>query len=547
MNFIEAHKITSNFQGGEGLPYVFALSGTYEPFDLFLKAAAAQKGWMAKPEYLPFNTLKQTLAQSRQSAYKEVFVLFPWDFIGEYDWRSGIPEKPLPLENLIRDAQWVADKLRERENTHILFAPVPVPPIYAEPLKNAILDQTVRSLATEIGSVFLEPNCFGLSSYLSTGCPIGGKHLGPVAIKATDMVLNSLNTNPRPKVLVTDLDNVMWNGVVGEDGFDEISYTPEGKGYKHYLYQTMLKRLKQSGIILAAVSRNDPEDALPPFQTNQMCLNAEDFASIIASYNPKSSQIIELSHHLNLCLASFVFIDDNDIELAEVKEAVPDITCLKFPENDEKIPDLLTKMSEIFACKEEEITDEDLRRTEMYKTRLKSLAPVVGEGGDLTEFLANLQMTLKIHDRSKGDRSRAIQLINKTNQFNLNGRRQSDEYVGDILGKGGRLLTASLSDRHGGHGEVLACLITEDEEIESLVMSCRVFQRRAEYAFISWILSQPIQPCRLQFEKTNRNEPFRMFIDSTSFDENNGKIEINAAQFLKTHEKDFKLFTVIEP
>src|SRR5205807_9392025 len=105
------------------------------------------------------------------------------------------------------------------------------------------------------------------------------------------------------------------------------------------------------------------------------------------------------------------------------------------------------------------------------------------------------RMTLTIHDRTRGDRARAVQLIDKTNQFNLNGRRYTDEDIGKILNAGGRLFGVTLSDRTGSHGEILACLIGADGVVQALVMSCRVVRRRVAYAFLAW-LGAPLAPAR---------------------------------------------------
>ncbi len=158
------------------------------------------------------------------------------------------------------------------------------------------------------------------------------------------------------------------------------------------------------------------------------------------------------------------------------------------------------------------ITEEDKQRTELYRRRLEGMVPSDLAGGDVTGFLRSLDMELRLHDRGKGDRARAVQLINKTNQFNLNGRRWQDEEVADLLERGGALWTATLSDRTGGHGEILSCLIGPDGAVESLVMSCRVLERKVEYAFLAWLSDNLGRALALRYEPTDRNEPLRKFL-----------------------------------
>ena len=156
-------------------------------------------------------------------------------------------------------------------------------------------------------------------------------------------------------------------------------------------------------------------------------------------------------------------------------------------------------------------------------------------------------MTLTIHDQGRGDRTRAVQLINKTNQFNLNGHRMTDEQVGAMLEAGGRLFGATLADRTGNHGEVLTCLVAPDGTIASFVMSCRVLQRRVEYAFFAWLAAQPTPPVALQWESTARNEPFRQFLSDVAGPLNGaGLVRLDPATVTKRYAQDLALFTVCQ-
>jgi FkbH-like protein len=339
----------------------------------------------------------------------------------------------------------------------------------------------------------------------------------------------------------------MWRGVIGEDGIDGIRYSPEGVGFRHFLYQTFLAKLKREGTLLAAVSRNDPELALAPFLTEQMTLRVEDLVVIAASYNAKSSQIRSIANQLNLGLESFVFVDDNPIEIEEVSQALPELTTVMFPANDDELPKFFETLSTLFG--RAAVTTEDAERTEMYRRRFEGMLPASSEGADLTNFLRGLEMSMIIHDRSEGDYTRAVQLINKTNQFNLNGRRVSGDDVGATLAAGGRLYGVTLNDRTGSHGEVLACLIDAGGTVRSLVMSCRVFQRRLEYAFLSWLTGEENAPKDLEFSATERNEPMRLFLRDPAFSQqtSEGMINIDADEFSNRHAGDFALFVVTAP
>jgi len=542
VNFLEAHRLASSFAGGPTLEFLFGVSGTPDKLAVFFAAAGAKRGRSVQIRSLPFNTLGQTLLAEPVTGELEVFLLFPWDFVPEADWRSGLPSSPLDLAALQDRAQTIGHLIERRKMARILYVPATVPPLFANPATTANLEIWLATLARALGADLLASDVFSLASYLSTGSPFAGTRLGEVAELVVDRALG--NSTEPAKVLVTDLDNVLWRGVIGEDGIDGISYTQEGVGFRHFLYQSVLAKLKREGTLLAAVSRNDPELAHAPFRNGRMTLREEDFVVIVASYNAKSSQINEIARQLNLGLESFVFVDDNPIEIEEVSSALPGVRTVHFPANDDGLPAFFARLSALFA--RPVVTREDAERTEMYRRRLDGMVPNAGEGADLTDFLRGLEMALVIHDRSEGDRTRAVQLINKTNQFNLNGRRVSDDDVGATLAAGGRLYGATLDDRTGSHGEVLACLIDAGGTVRSFVMSCRVFQRRLEYAFFAWLAEQKNSPTTLDFVSTPRNEPMRLFLEDPTFTRHSdGMVAVDLTDFRNNHVDDLALFALM--
>ncbi len=541
--FLEARRILAAFQGGAPLEFLLAMSGTSDQLDLYLRARAAERGRDARVGTLPFNTLGQLLLQPAEEL-EEVFLLLPWDLLPQADWRSGIPRSPQEFEMLRQSAAEVAGRLAQRKRARFLYLPAALPPLLPHPGQNRALAFELRSLAASLGAVELPAGSFSLATYLNSGCPVGGGALWEVA---GHIISAALDPAPEPcKVLVTDLDNTLWSGVIAEDGEEGIYWRAEGKGYRHFIYQTLLARLRIEGVLLAAVSRNDPEVALAPLRKGEMPLREGDFVAVIASYHAKSAQIRELATQLNLGLDSFVFVDDNPVELAEVSLQVPGVHCVTFPGRAEELPALLEQVEALFPRRR--VTAEDRERTEMYRRRLAGMVPSELAGADLSGFLRDLQMRLTLHDRSAGDRTRAVQLINKTNQFNLNGVRVEDDEVQAVLDAGGRLYSASLEDRHGSHGEILSCLIRPDGTIASLVMSCRVFQRRVEYAFLAWLCARDQAPNRLEHAATERNSPLREFLRDAAFSPlEGGLVALDARRFARDHEEDLALFDVAEP
>lgn len=542
MNFLEAHRLVKGFAGGEELSFLLAASGTVEPLDLYLRAHAARRGRTLSYRTLPFNTLAQWSFSPVEEDANEVALLLPWDLVPEADWRSGVPAAAVDAASLKERAIELAERLRRRSNLRILYIPAPIPPLFPDHRQDGELSIWLLELVQSLGARPLPANTFALGSYLASGTPISSASMSGVADAIVDTAARS---DVAGKVLVTDLDQVMWAGVIGEDGAEGIECGPEGTGYRHFLYQTVLAKLEREGILLAAVSKNDPDLAAAPFHGGRTVLKESQFVSILASYHAKSAQISALADRLNLGLDSFVFVDDNPVELAEVAAALPKVRCLQFPITEDGIPTFLGELAALFSRRV--VTDEDRQRTEMYRRRLEGLAPDSASGADLTAFLQGLEMRLEIRDRSSGDRTRAVQLINKTNQFNLNGQRIEDEEVGRVLAAGGRLFTATLEDRNGSHGEILACLLTGDGTVRSLVMSCRVMQRRVEYAFLTWLAQSEQAPRMLEFRSTDRNSPLRTFLEDRAFSVAGDEgVVFQPEQFIADHRDNLALFEISE-
>jgi FkbH-like protein len=559
VTFLEAQQILAKFTGGEELRFTLAMSGTGAQLDLYLRAAAAKTSRAAVVEQLPFNTLAQRLLQPAAGGL-EVYLLLPWDFVPELDWRSGLPSLSPDADGLRQGAQNIAQLLRNRPNARYLYLSAPIPPVMTTLGQTEMLRQSTANCARSLGAELLPESAFSMETYLMSGCPVGGKSVGDVAER---VIAQAVSPPARPadmiaagsaeetiqheacKVLVTDLDNVMWSGGIAEEGIGGIKCQPEGTGYKHFLYQTLLKKLKHQGILLAVVSRNDRDAVLPAFSGGAMTVGEDDFVAIVATYHAKSAQIRELAAQLNLGLSSFVFVDDNQVELEEVRRQLPEVNCVRFPERETDLPAFFEQIVRLFP--KASLTAEDRDRTEMYRRRLSTLVPSDVEGADLTSYLRGLQMELQIHDRSRGERSRAVQLIHKTNQFNLNGKRLGDDEVAAILAAGGRLYTATLKDRSGSHGEILACLLAADGTVRSLVMSCRVFQRRVEFAFIAWLAArEPLS--RFDFKATERNEPLRQFLKNPAFgNPQDGIVNFDASRFAREHAADLELMSVTAP
>jgi len=510
--FLEAVKEIASLKNGKPYSVKLCMSGIASELGKFLKAEAAVRGVNLSLSYLPFGTLNQHLLEASAKDEEEVFILCPWDLVSGLDWRSGLPSQNVEPKDAIDEANTIIHSIMCRSPGAVIYINAPIPPVGLNPFMTHVIGDSLTLLVSNMGIPTLPYDLFDIGFYLKTGCPISGVKLGNAAsVIARELFLSS---EPK-KVLVTDLDETLWAGIIGEDGLEGINAMPDGRGFRHFLYQTFLRKLKNAGALLVVVSRNDRATVMPALSPDRMPLSENDFAAIFVSYQPKSAQIAEVAQRFNLSLDQFVFVDDNPVELEEVKGRHPEVVCLPFPKSEKGLVALLQELHLLFRSSA--ITAEDQKRTELYQVRARGVMPITGSAHDIAPYLAGLEMKLMVFDRSNGDRTRAVQLINKTNQFNLNGRRWSDKEVESFLNAGGQLFTAALTDRNGEHGEILAALIGSNGVIEAYVLSCRVFQRRVEYAFLMWLLTYLDSSLVLKANRTDKNEPLWQFLTDDCF------------------------------
>jgi len=288
----------------------------------------------------------------------------------------------------------------------------------------------------------------------------------------------------RCKLVVVDLDETLWGGRVGDDGYDGIDLDAAGQG-RHFLrLQAFLKGLHEKGVVLAVASKNDPAAVQEVFAKRpEMMLRADDFAAMEIHWEPKSSSLGRILERLKLSTAGVVFLDDNPVERAEVKLRFPDVTVPELPEDPaQRVP--MLERTGLFDRRL--VTGETSDRNQMYAQNAAREA-AQREAGDYQEFLRGLDMVME-GAALETARERVIELIHKTNQFNLTTRRYNwSELAAAARGGFGRCYR--LSDRFGDNGIIGVVAVASDTEndarIDLWLMSCRVLGRRAEEAILA--------------------------------------------------------------
>ena len=332
----------------------------------------------------------------------------------------------------------------------------------------------------------------------------------------------SLRRAPK-KVLVLDLDNTLWGGVVADDGLEGIELgdtSPRGEAFK--AFQKYIASLKQRGVLLAVCSKNDFAKAAEPFEKHpDIVLKMDDIVSFKANWEPKSDNIRAMAQELNLGLDSFVFVDDNPAEIEIVRQFAPEVTTILLGPDP---ADFVAQLADCRLFEPRSITTEDAERTSQYRseTQRKSLAASVT---DMASYLESLQMEAIISEFMPVDVPRLSQLINKSNQFNLTTRRRSETEVIAVMNDPKHVgYSMRLKDRFGDHGLISVVIGKKSGHtmhIDTWLMSCRVLKRQVEEEVLNELarLAKTRQCHTLQgiYLPTTKNEMVRDFYSRMGF------------------------------
>ena len=335
--------------------------------------------------------------------------------------------------------------------------------------------------------------------------------------------LAALYRAPR-KVLCTDLDNTLWGGVLGEEGTDGIATGSAFPGNCYLEYQRYLKQLSSRGILLAIVSKNNEADVREAFQVRaaDLALSFDNFVATKISWNEKADSLRELANELSLGLDSFVFVDDNPVECEAIRQQLPEVAVVGAPVDEPwKLVDLLSSQSFFDAAV---VTEDDVNRLSEYKAQSQR-AELAASVGSRDEFLASLEIVCTFLSALDAPLARSVQLIAKTNQFNLTTRRRSATEVEEFASTpGGQAVAIRVRDRFGDAGVVgLALARTKGDSclIDSLLLSCRVIGRGIETALLAHLADNAIRAGAKhligEFIATKKNAPCADFYSEHGF------------------------------
>jgi len=450
----------------------------------------------------------------------------------------------------------------------VCFPTLPLVPVSFSPLARASeftleLRSRVASLSAAIshlrGVRILDPQRLDalsssrrldVNSDLSAGFPYTLAHASALA-----EVLAGLVLNPQPKKgLITDLDDTLWRGILGEVGVQGISWDLDNHSQIHALYQQLLHSLAASGTLIAVASKNDRSLVKEAFAARDTILRETDVFPFEVHWGAKSESVARIIGAWNISAEDVVCVDDSPMDLAEIKAAHPGAECLLFPrESPQAAYELLERLRDWFG--KDKISQEDglraasLRANAELQHAIKQESP--GASGD---FFRQIEGKLTLSSQKQPLDSRSLELVNKTNQFNLNGRRfQEAEWQNWVNAPDVVFVAASYRDKYGPLGKIAVIAgdllnvnvnvngVNSDSSrkrrlrIRTWVMSCRAFSRLIEYECIRWLFAKlDVEELEFDFLPTPRNTPMQDFLQQLRNAPAEPHCRLSRAQFLKS-------------
>jgi FkbH-like protein len=321
---------------------------------------------------------------------------------------------------------------------------------------------------------------------------------------------------PPYKVLALDCDNTLWDGICGEDGPAGVAIPPA----RRFLHDFALEQ-RAAGMLLCLCSKNNEADVLETFRgRGDSPLQPEHFAAWRINWGTKSSNLAELAAELNLGLDSFVFVDDDRRECAEVSSDCPAVLTLPLPEDPE---DIAPFFRHIWAFDRPRITEADRARAAQYQQSAERKR-AQRQAGTVAAFIAGLDLRVRIDVPQDEELARVAQLTQRTNQMNFSTVRRSEPELRVFLaGENHQCRCVHVSDRFGDYGLVGAMLFStvgSSLVLDTFVLSCRSLGRGVEHRMLAYLgayaVDQGLETLEIRFAETAKNAPARELLESVN-------------------------------
>ncbi|MCK5218435.1 HAD-IIIC family phosphatase [bacterium] len=329
------------------------------------------------------------------------------------------------------------------------------------------------------------------------------------------------------KAIIFDCDNTLWRGILGEDGFDNIGMSSKTKdGAIFSEIQSIALALHNRGILIGLCSKNNPGDVNKVIKSHpDMQLRNEHISINKSNWSDKVTNLLDIATELNIGIESLVFVDDSSFEVNLIKQQLPQVTVIQVPERLYDYPRILRENLDLFYSLS--FTVEDTQKAKMYKQQLQREGVKKGYA-DIEEYLASLELKVRVYVDNENIIPRMSQMTQKTNQFNLTTRRYTEADIGNfIFNPASKVFAFSVVDKFGDSGVTGLCIINVEEkymqtaDIDTFLMSCRIIGRNIEYSFMDFLINYlediGVRNIRGRFIKTPKNEQVHDLFDRCSF------------------------------
>lgn len=328
------------------------------------------------------------------------------------------------------------------------------------------------------------------------------------------------------KALIFDCDNTLWKGILGEDGFDNIEMSPKtSAGAVFHEVQNMALALSRQGVLIGLCTKNNYEDVNEVITSHpDMLLREEQIVIKKINWLDKAANLREIARELNIGLDSMVYVDDSDFEVNFIKEQLSQVAVLQVTKELYNYPKLIRQNMGLFYSLS--LSEENKTKTEMYKQQEKR-KNAESKFKDIGEYLASLSLKITVNEDDESVISRAAQMSQKTNQFNLTTKRYTEKDIGNfITDDNSTVFSFSVSDRFGDYGVVGLCIVNIDcnsrrVDIDTFLMSCRVIGRNVEYSFMDYLIDfvkkDNISVVTSRYVQTSKNDQVKNFYENCCF------------------------------
>jgi FkbH-like protein len=525
----------------------FTINGLSE----ILKVKSAERNISCMVYESPYNQYSQEILNKKSNLYKFLpditfLILDTRNIFGEifrFPYSISHLERAKIIENKINEIKNLLDKYIENSNSKIIITKLNIPSFSPNGIfeskteygfHNMIEDfnKQITKIYLNSENVFVydfdkfitkngEDNVFNYSQFFFGDLKISMDFLPTFGQDLMKYVIAYLGLTK--KCIVLDLDNTLWGGIVGEDGFNGIKLGPEPPGNAFMEFQRVLLSLHQRGTILAINSKNNFEDAMKVIKEHPyMILKEEHFASMRINWNDKVSNMKGIIKEINIGSDSLVFIDDDPVNREFVKSVFPEILVVNLSDDPSSYVYEIENLIDFSVLK---ITDEDKNRGKMYLQQ-KKIIELEKTSTDLQTFLSQLNLKIIIKDVDEFTLPRVSQLILKTNQFNLTTKRYQEMDIEKMIKDSNFIVTCvQVEDKFGDNGIVGVFIIEKENQkewrIDTFLMSCRIMGRDIEKGIMAHIINKAkennVEKINADFIPTQKNKPIENLLSDHEF------------------------------